>query len=210
LESIASVVTITETNLSGSSVECPTGIGGNSVCLVPGTYPDGAVKYQLDYDPLVSDEYFLWGYVDAKPLTDETGTELSALPTVGATFCDPNSGSVFRPITPTPATGADNYNAHWTWDCSAAEIAASRSYHIKTTALMTEQMTGNAIVPSVLRVRTPANSLQPAMDRILGLRDGKVWEGNFALAGTPHFNSTLYNKAALNADLTARGWAVLP
>jgi hypothetical protein len=203
--------TITKTSLAGTPIACTSPTTGATVtCMTPGNYPAGAASYQSSYSGYLSDRYYLLASADWGPVTDETGTTLTVLPTVGATICHPYMHTVWKAITPTPAVGADNYNVHGTMSCSAVDIATATATAAYATVLISNLATGNAVVPNVLNIQASVGSPMASMNNsTFGLRAGNVWYGWMSPAGSVG-TSTSYNKTAMNAKLLASGLVALP
>jgi hypothetical protein len=206
-------VTITKTSLAATPIVCTSPSTGAAVpCAAPGNYPAGAVSYQLSYS-YASDFYSLIGSAGALPwfpITDVAGVALTALPAVGATFCDPNAYLVYKAIAPAPAAGADNYNVFRTVSCLAADITAALATPLAGTVLISDQATGNSVVANVMRVQSAAGTpFAWANNVIYGFMAGNVWYGWLFPAGGVN-DSTQKNKAAINAELLASGLVALP
>lgn len=199
-------VTVSSVSLAGEAISCSTlGVA----CTVPGNYPNGAVQYQYSYPTTM---YFLGtkSNVSAAPITDASGTILTALPTIGTLFCDPNNW-VLSPISPTPAAGASNYNAYTlpSGGCTSANITTAIAGTVLFTTLISTQATGNTTVPNVLRLSGMSGSYTGFNNPIYGLNAGNVWSGFMYPAGVSGVNSDK-NKIAINAELVANGLTAIP
>jgi Putative Ig domain len=182
-------VTVTKTDLTGTSLPNATGV-----------YPAGSTLYTSIQDIA---QYYLWSLF---PITDATGTALTALPTMVATFCDTDNVIVFQAITPAPAVGSKNYNAYTTASCAANDISTALLTAPSDTALISIQPTGNSNVPNVILV-TGLTTNSGLNDTIYGLRAGKVWAGNTYPAG---YTWAEKNKTAINADLIDSSYISVP
>ena len=216
-----SVTTVTVKDLTGTAINCyplvstaPTFVSGVpvSACNVPGNYPSGAVSYTFPATTLIKDSYYLIAGTTMHPsfVTNDQGALLTALPASGATFClswGPNnsSGKVFKAITPVPASG-DNYNVYSSNSCTLSEINTGIAAGKYTTSSVLSRNTGYATVPSVVSLQDSGN---PYVS-ILGVVSGKVYQGGMAPAGTTQSSSSLKNKIAINAELSASGSTPLP
>ena len=202
----AVTVTIARATLDGATITCGT---GNAACPVPGVYSTGSGRYTFAYSSTL---YFLGTKSNllAAPITDITGTALTSLPTVGSTFCDPTSG-VFSPIMPTPTLGGNNYNVFNlpSGICTSANIATAMTGTVIFTALLSNQPTGNAIVPNVLLLSGETGTYNNLGNIIYGLRAGNLWSGFMYQAGVSGANIN-ENKLAINAELVANGLTPLP
>jgi hypothetical protein len=186
---------VTKTSLTGQPISCLEATG--SVCTTPGNYPAGAVLY-THTSTSTATLYNLWG---GAPLTDTAGAALTALPTVGITFCDLDDFLVFQAITPAPAGGANNYNVFNTASCTAPDITTALSSATADTILIGTQATGNAAVPNVLLL-SGATSVTWINGYIYGLRANNVWAGSAQLKGSTWTDE---NKISINAELVASG-----
>src|SRR5450759_724530 len=178
-------VTVKKTDLTGTSLPNSTGV-----------YPAGSTLYTSIQDIA---QYYLWGLY---PITDATGTALTALPKMGATFCDTDNVIVFQAI----AVGSNNYNAYTTASCAATDISTALLTTPSDTALISIQPTGNSNVPNVILV-TGLTTNSGLNDTIYGLQAGKVWAGNTDPAG---YTWAEKNKTAINADLIDSGYISVP
>ena len=213
-----SVTTVTVKDLTGAAINCyplvstaPTSVSGEpvSACNAPGNYPSGAVSYTFPATTLVKDSYYLIAGTTTHPsfVTDGQGVLLTALPASGAAFClsrGPN-GKVFKAITPVPTIG-DNYNVYFSNSCMLSDINTGIAVGNYTTSSVRSRNTGYATVPSVVSMQDTGN---PYVS-ILGVVSGKLYPGGMAPAGTTQSNSSLKNKIAINAELSASGSTPLP
>jgi len=202
----AITVTISRTTLDGATITCGT---GTVVCATPGVYPTGAGNYSYTYSSTL---YFLGtkSNLSPAPITDTTGSALATLPTIGTRFCDPNIG-VLSPITPSPTFGGNNYNVFNlpAGGCSSANITTALAGSVLFTASLSNQATGNNIVPNVLLLSGETGTYANLGNVIYGLRAGNIWSGFMYLAGVSSANSNK-NMLAINAELVANGLTVLP
>lgn len=210
------LVSVTRSDLSGTAITCTDFFLTTITCPAVSNYPTGAALYTFSNVPS-SDEYFLFGSnagvpsaISVLPITDATGTALTALPalTLTTTLCDPNSLLVFQAISPAPASG-DNVNVFTTASCLQADITAATASTAMGTVSVTVQATGNATVASVIRVQATATATAYLNNSILGLRAGAVYPGNMNPAGVAYASSDL-NKTAVNAELVANGLTPIP
>jgi Fibronectin type III domain len=194
---------ITKTSLTGA-ITCFDATGAVMTCTAPNSYPTGAAEYT--HTQGTGPYYSLWaGVTGATPVTDATGTALTALPAIGSTFCDPLSLLVFQAITPTPGAGANNYWMFNTASCAPADITTARGT-TPDTVLISTQVTNNSAVPSVL-ILSGATVITYMNGAIYGLRANNVWPGYITPAG---WTWTEENKIAINAELVASGFAPIP
>lgn len=211
---LSGALTVTKTSLDGTGIACTTGSGTATACAAPGSYPAGASSYSASFTYL-TDFYGLYG---SAPITDTAGVVLTALPALGSTFCLPDLSVVLAPITPAPVAGSNNYNVYWiaAASCSSASaIATTLAGTPHSTVLISNQDTGNAVVPSVLTLKSWTGSWASINTTYgaytLGARAGNVWYGYFYAGGVEITGGTpSYNKTALNAQLQAYGLTALP
>ncbi|HEY0664898.1 MAG TPA: hypothetical protein VGD24_02415 [Gallionella sp.] len=207
------VFTIANTDLAATPIVCTSATTGATVaCAVPGNYPAGARSYQIS-STNTTDAYFMFGGLSAAPwlpATDVAGVALTALPSVGATFCDANYRMVFQAISPAPAAGANNYNVFYALRCASADITTAIAGTSAGTVLVSNQVTGNAAVPNVLRVQAATGNPLVWMNNVIyALRAGNVGFGFVDPAGTVDYSES-HNKTAINAQLLANGLVALP
>lgn len=205
---------IVKTVVDGTPIACTDSAGTVVACSVPGNYPVGSNKY---VKTVTADMYVLVDPAGAPGyagITDVNGVLLTALPAASTTLC--NLGMVYQPIAGA-AAGVNNYNLYFATDCTAASIAAAVAAPNVPQAnmLISTYATGNAAVPSVLRITnaiTPVGSFLTNVDflnnSIFGLRAGNVWMGAMRPAGTA--NPADLNKTAMNAELVASGFTAIP
>lgn len=210
------LVSVTRSDLSGTAITCTDFFSTTITCPSAGNYPTGAALYTYSNVPN-SDEFLLFGSnpgvpsaVAVFPVTDATGTALTALPafTQTTTLCDPNSFLVFQAISPAPASG-DNVNVFATASCLQADITAATATTAMGTVSATVQPTGNATVTSVIRIQATAPATAFLNNSILGVRAGAVYPGYMNPAGIAYTSSDL-NKIAVNAELVANGLTPIP
>ncbi len=208
--------TVTKTDVSGLMISCVIQTANGIVPVCPGAvgiYPAGSSLYTMS-TTVTANEYFL---VDnplvTLVLTDGAGVALANLPAAGTRFCV--SGQVYDPIAGA-AAGADNYRVVSAFDsvtlapsCAAADITAAVARTSTITALVSQQPTGNAVVPTVGLAQYKASGVIPAHNVILAFNLGKVMTGVMNATGTVQ-TQQYWNRTALNAQLTAYALTTLP
>lgn len=190
-----------KTNLAGTSITCFSATNVVVTCAVPGAYPSGAFRYTLTMNAAA---YYLSG---TGGVTDTSGNPLAAYPAASATFCDPAMWLVYQPT----GTGGV-YNVFSSSGCTSSAITTALGSASIGTVTITQTATGNAAVPSVLVLSSWTgalagyNSMGP-INLIYGLRAGNVYIGSTVSSG---YTYPVENKTAVNAELTATGFAPLP
>ena len=195
----AMTVAVTKTNLANTPITC------TSACLVPGSYPTGSTSYQFTAS-YTSTHFTVYGDTLAKPITDEQGVQLVALPLLNTTFCDPTFPAVFQ------AQGSGSYQVLTTASCSKADISTAITNHtVEGTVTMNSQATGNTNVPTVLHVQSATGNalVSPMGNMIYGARADAVGYGWMLPVGTYQFDASM-NKTAINAQLLANGLVEIP
>lgn len=206
----AEILTVQKIDLAGLNIDCRNPITNVAICVGPGTYPAGATLYRLNAT-LSANKYYLNGGTatrPALPVTDGNGVALTALPAPGATFCV--GTRVFVAI-PGAAAGSDNYNVHDATDCTAGSITFAIGRASTGTILLSNQATGNAVVPSVglANVAVATSPLAALDNTIIAVRAGNVYAGVMHPAGN-YESEAFWNKTAFNAGLAAKGFPTLP
>lgn len=179
-------------------------------CTAGDVYPAGSKMYDFVGEVLTVDQYNLWQAGGVA--TDVNGVPLTALPAVGTSFCA--NDHLYSAI-PGAAAGADNYQVSWTgiWDvatntwipgCTAAGIAAAQASQVASnTVLIVNKATGNASVPSVLKIQRVSQTNNVWMlQNVFAAKAGAVYTAHFTPAGpVQNQGAGNLNKAALDAEL---------
>jgi len=202
---------IVKTDLTGLGVICNydnTTVAGEAtvVCATPGNFPSGAAAYSATRT-YTSDYYVLYdgaaqGATDV--LTNTAGVAMTALPTIGTTACI--NGVVYVPISPTPATGLNNYNIHPTSDgtCRAGVITTAMAAPANSTTLVASKTVNGVVMLTVTQgtlKRIAAFNAQAGNRFMVGDQVRTFWDT---------VARTSVNKIAANAQLAAHGLPVLP
>ncbi len=190
-----------QTSLAGMSITCYSATNTVVACATPGAYPSGASRYTLT---LTATAHYLFGTAG---ITDASGIPLTAYPGAATTFCDPYTLFVYQP---TATMGV--YNVFGTTACTPAAISSALVSASMGTVTITQTATGNAAVPYVLVLSSwtgglAAYSMFPSINFTYGLRAGNVYFGTDVNVG---YTAMAENKTAVNAELTATGFAPLP
>lgn len=199
---------VKRTDLSGTTISCTGG------CVTPGTYPTGSAKYSLTR---TVDYYTLFNLSSGLQETDLSGAPLTYLPVEDTTaFCDPLIDTVYEPTATQWGTHAWLYYVYFTASgsgCTSSSISAALAAGAQQQVVITWTPTGNTAVPTVL-VLTNWYPIYPNMSFFgltnpwfYSLRAGNVWEGIVEQAGTGFGRKS---KIAVNAELTANGYAPIP
>lgn len=197
---------VSENVLDGVAIMDP-----NSGGTIPGAYyPAGSRQFSGTGGVYSKDSYLLWG--GSQPnnpwiVTNLQGSPLASLPSIGTdSFC--MSSTVFSPVSGTVATGADNYEAFWAWDCTANGIA-TRSTAPDFTVRLSAKDTGNPAYPvEIINSNTSSNGSW-LNNKIIGVENGVARMGRFNPVGTP-INDGLFfrNPIAINAEFLTAASAI--
>jgi hypothetical protein len=204
----STIEAIKRTNLAGTAIPC-----FNAKCTVGTLYPTGSVYTRsLAVVPKAIYHVSSGNIQFPTKVTDMTGVALTALPALGTSFCVQQGpgAAIFKPITPAPAAGADNYNEFGAWSCSATDIATAMVTP-QGTVTLSAKATGNTAVPTVglVTVTVAGSPISWMNNSIIAVRAGLVYPGWMQPAAQAGHIQGL-NKIAVNAELTANGHATLP
>lgn len=190
-----------QTNLAGAPITCYSPAGVAVACAKPGNYPPGASAYLMTQ---TAASYTLTPYA----ITNASGVAMTALPSINVdTFCDPYLFYVYQP-TATPGTD----NVYSAAGCSSANItAAVAPANLLGTVQMIYLAYGNAAMPTYVSLSGWTGAVAgwniPAYNNIYALRGATAYSGWGNGVGYMNVDE---NKTAINAELTASGFAPMP
>ncbi|MFA6015742.1 MAG: hypothetical protein WC742_11815 [Gallionellaceae bacterium] len=173
---------------------------------IPGAYyPAGSRQFSGTGGVYSKDSYLIWGSsqpYDWWGVKNMQGNAFTSLPIIGTdSFCA--DSTVFIPITGTIATGADNYNAFWAWDCTVDGIA-TRSTAPDFTIRLSAKDTGYSAYPVEIFSANTTTSGSWLNNRIIGVVNGLAQMGQFKPAGTLIKDGLFFrNPIAINAEFQA-------